>query len=113
MNGDDALVPPSTAHCPLTLTATPVTGSPTLLTSTISRPLHPTLGIHLAGLFCRVHQLVEPCHTLSVQPRWLSAAHREVPPTMTRYLEFGSASPYPMSPDAKRMRCPGWSKYWA
>src|SRR3954451_9135928 len=103
-SGEETLVPPSTAHPPFTLTATPVAGSPTALTSTIRRPLQPTLGIHLAALFSGVHQLVESFHTVSVQPRLPCAGRKDVPPTMTRYFEFGSASPYPMSPEANRIR---------
>ena len=87
-NGDDALVPPSTPQCPFSYTAGPVSGSPSVETSTISRPLQPTFGIHLAALLPVEHQLVEPPQYRSLQPRLFDERVSEVLPTMTMPKSF-------------------------
>ena len=81
--GDDALVPPTTIHCPPQLTATPVCGSPTAETSASMRK--PQLVVAWgcqAGRGMKPLQPLPPLlHAVSLQPREPPPWLRVVPPT--------------------------------
>src|SRR5262249_24951478 len=116
MIGDEALVPPYTAH-PLKpnvwYTATPVAGSATAATSATVRIEQP-LSVCQAGLASTIEQpLPGPpkvlCQTDSDQPRALTSRTRAVPPTAVTYCDAaGYVTPKSSSPELATTATPGW-----